>query len=295
MNSWQFRCMVALVNCLPPTTNFRRDDKPQPILERLQRFFPGYCWQSVDRLKVLADGDVYPCCKGTGDDLRLGIDGVLVSWAVPKGPSLDPQRRSLAVKVEDHPYTYGWFEGVIPSGYGKGDVIVWDDGWWEPDPGYVQDDPATAVANARHQEQTHPVLLVTSEFLPHAVVVVDRVLGRGTGIGPTAPGEDDVPALEVGLDVRVPERLDHLSQRRHRHALVRADVDPAEEGRDAHPGSLTQPGQAVSARRARNHRRRSSHGTAAFAGEVDGNTKRSVSPSRRSWRPCCGCPPNGPR
>ena len=81
-------------------------------------------------------------------DLRLEIDGVLVSWAVPKGPNLDPAKRSLAVKVEDHPYGYGWFEGDIPSGYGKGDVIVWDDGWWEPDPAYpASADPAAAVAN----------------------------------------------------------------------------------------------------------------------------------------------------
>ena len=80
-------------------------------------------------------------------DLRLEIDGVLVSWAVPKGPSLDPKRRHLAVKVEDHPYAYGWFEGLIGSGYGKGDVIVWDDGWWEPDPEYpASADPAAAVA-----------------------------------------------------------------------------------------------------------------------------------------------------
>ncbi|MGE0511466.1 MAG: DNA polymerase ligase N-terminal domain-containing protein, partial [Acidimicrobiia bacterium] len=67
-------------------------------------------------------------------DLRLELDGVFVSWAVPKGPTLDATVRSLAVKVEDHPLDYGWFEGVIPSGYGKGDVIVWDDGWWELDP-----------------------------------------------------------------------------------------------------------------------------------------------------------------
>lgn len=105
--------------------------------------------------KEAADGRVFVVQKHDASrlhyDLRLEHQGVLLSWAVPKGPSLDPADRRLAVRVEDHPLDYGDFEGVIPEGeYGGGTVLLWDRGRWEPD-----DDPEAGLQRGKLSFELH--------------------------------------------------------------------------------------------------------------------------------------------
>ena len=84
-------------------------------------------------------------------DFRLELDGVLKSWAVPKGPSPDPNVKRLAMQVEDHPVAYGDFEGIIPAGeYGGGTVMLWDEGTWEP-----VDDPRAGLAKGKMVFKIH--------------------------------------------------------------------------------------------------------------------------------------------
>jgi bifunctional non-homologous end joining protein LigD len=104
-------------------------------------------------------------------DFRLEVNGVLKSWAVTKGPSMDPHDKRLAVEVEDHPLDYGDFEGTIPKGqYGGGTVQLWDRGYWMPE----ADDPAAAIAKGELK------FAVEGERL-HGEFVLVRIRGRQPG------------------------------------------------------------------------------------------------------------------
>jgi bifunctional non-homologous end joining protein LigD len=101
--------------------DFAKTPEPRPGRVKSRERKPSYLIQKHDATRLHYD-------------FRLELDGVLLSWAVTKGPSLDPADKRLAVRTEDHPLSYGSFEGTIPEGeYGGGPVMLWDTGWWEPE------------------------------------------------------------------------------------------------------------------------------------------------------------------
>jgi bifunctional non-homologous end joining protein LigD len=153
-------------------------------------------------------------------DLRLELDGVLKSWAVTKGPSLNPSDKRLAVRVEDHPLDYGDFEGVIPEGYGAGTVMLWDEGTWEP-----QDDPHEGLENGMlkfvlHGERLQGGFALVrmrprgKEKRENWLLVKERDEFADEGLDPRAKYTD---SIRSGRDLEAiaskGESLDHFNER----------------------------------------------------------------------------------
>jgi bifunctional non-homologous end joining protein LigD len=136
--------------------------------------------EPAGRTKKLAKGPIFVIQKHQAShlhyDFRLEMEGVLKSWAVPKGPSYDPAVRRLAMMTEDHPYDYAAFEGVIPEGnYGAGNVIIWDQGTWEfIEPG---DDPVKALKSGKLTFRLHGKKM----FGEWALVKIRGKSGSGKG------------------------------------------------------------------------------------------------------------------
>jgi bifunctional non-homologous end joining protein LigD len=146
-------------------------------------------------------------------DFRLELDGVLKSWAVPKGPSLDPDQKRLAVEVEDHPLAYAGFEGTIPEGqYGGGQVIVWERGSWSPVLHADGTRPKTrreAEAMARSGlEKGHLGIELFGERLHGTwdLVRMRRSVGR-TGSGASAAGGDGEEAKANWLLIKTDDEF----------------------------------------------------------------------------------------
>ncbi|HCV37940.1 MAG TPA: ATP-dependent DNA ligase, partial [Pseudomonas sp.] len=139
-------------------------------------------------------------------DFRLELDGTLKAWAIPKGPSLDPKVRRLAVHVEDHPLDYADFEGHIPEGhYGAGDVIVWDRGVWEP-----EGDPRQAYAKGklRFRLQGEKLAGVWNLFRTHLAGKKEQWMLVKSHDG-EARSEDDYRIVEAQPDSVISDRTLH--------------------------------------------------------------------------------------
>ena len=189
-------------------------------------------------------------------DFRLELDGVLKSWAVPKGPSLDPHEKRLAVEVEDHPLDYGGFEGVIPQGeYGGGTVLLWDRGTWEP----LEPDPAKSLDKgmlkfALHGDKLHGHwMLVRLKRRPRDKT--DNWLLIKERDEAAIPGSGSAVVDELTESVASHRTIDVIAADRYRVWHSKGAETPGEETRQAAPGKKeTAPGVA--------HRRRAQGGDA---------------------------------
>jgi len=176
-------------------------------------------------------------------DLRLELDGVMKSWAVPKGPSLDPTQRRLAVEVEDHPIDYNTFEGTIPAGeYGGGTVMLWDRGTYEPETG--------DVADLRHGHARGDIkFVVTGERLRGSFALV-RMKGRGESKPQWllikhrdnfADPDWDITTLDTSIETgRTMDEIAAGARPKHRRATARRRAASAREATTTTPARSTQ-------------------------------------------------------
>jgi bifunctional non-homologous end joining protein LigD len=167
-------------------------------------------------------------------DFRLEMEGVLKSWAVPKGPSYDPGVKRLAMMTEDHPYDYAGFEGVIPAGnYGAGNVIIWDEGGWEfIEPG---DDPVKALDAGKLTFRLYGKKM----FGEWALVKIKGRSPKGNE-WLLLKHRDEFANPDVDVTAVAPRSV--VSNR-----LV-DDVDPANEWQSNRPAARARRGQTVAAR-----------------------------------------------
>lgn len=184
-------------------------------------------------------------------DFRLELEGVLKSWAVPKGPSLDPHDRRFAVQVEDHPMEYGGFEGIIPKGeYGGGTVMLWDRGTWEP----YDSDPVAAYKNGSLHFRLHGEKLRGNWVLARMKRQADDdkinwLLIKKKDEEARADGqrflEEEAQSVATGRDLNeIAEEADQVweSNRATKKSVktIKSKISPA-PGRKKHAGLTTHP------------------------------------------------------